>query len=78
MPTFSRFYGILIRMYFDDHNPPHFHVICGAANGVLAGDLPDRALGLVREWAGQHRDELMQDWRRARDRRELSPIAPLE
>ena len=86
MPTISRFYGILIQMYYDDHNPPHFHAVYGehkavvsiADYGVLAGDLPPRALGLVAEWARQHRDQLLEDWQLARERQRLYPIDPLE
>ncbi len=86
MPTICRFYGILIRMYFDDHNPPHFHVIYGEYQAVigiqdfaiLEGDLPPRALGLVTEWARIHQAELMEEWSLARQARPLRPIAPLE
>ena len=86
MPTISRFYGILIQMYYDDHNPPHFHAVYGdykavvsiADYGLLAGDLPPRALGLVTEWARQRKDQLLEDWQRARERQQLYPIDPLE
>lgn len=70
MPTISSFYGILIRMYWDDHAPPHFHALYAEHKAVveirtlnvLEGYLPRRALALVLEWAQQHRDELMEDW----------------
>ena len=86
MPTISRFYGLLIRMYFDDHNPPHFHVVYGEYQavmaiedfGILEGDLPPRALGLATEWARIHRAELMDEWDRARAGQALLPIDPLE
>jgi hypothetical protein len=86
LPTVSRFYGILIRMYYDDHNPPHFHVIYGEYQavigihdfGILEGDLPPRALGLATEWARMHQAELLEEWGRARERQELFPIEPLE
>jgi hypothetical protein len=86
VPTISRFYGILIQMYFDDHSPPHFHVIYGDYKavigiydfGVLEGDLPPRALGLVMEWARIHKDALLEDWDRARRMESLFPIKPLE
>lgn len=66
MPELSRFYGVQIKMYYDDHNPPHFHARYGGDEAliaidtleVIAGTLPSRALGLVYEWAGQHRAEL--------------------
>ncbi len=69
MPTISRFYGIVIRMYFSDA-PPHFHAIYAGEEAVVAigtgavirGGLPERALRLVREWASIHRDELESDW----------------
>jgi hypothetical protein len=70
MPTISRFYGILIQMYFADHAPPHFHALYAEfealfdlqAFEVIRGELPPRAMALVREWAQQHRNELMRDW----------------
>ena len=65
MPELSRFLGISIRMYFDDHPPPHFHAIYAGAEveigipplTVLRGELPRRALGLVMEWASMHQQE---------------------
>ena len=85
MPEISRFYGIVIKMFFDDHNPPHFHAIYGEHEvlvdintfAVFAGLLPPRALGLVIEWATLHRDELISDWERARDQSPLIKIEPL-
>jgi hypothetical protein len=70
MPEISRFFGIIVTMYFDEHNPPHFHARYGkekAAIGiepvrVLEGRLPPRALGLVVEWASEHREELRTNW----------------
>jgi hypothetical protein len=70
MPTISRFYGILIQMYFGDHLPPHFHALYAEFEAlidiqtfeVMRGDLPSRAMALVLEWAQQHRDELRKDW----------------
>ena len=66
MPELCRFYGVRIKMYYDDHNPPHFHAEYGGDEAlisidtfdVIAGELPSRALGLVYEWAGKHRAEL--------------------
>jgi Domain of unknown function (DUF4160) len=63
MPTISAFYGILIRMFFNDHPPPHFHARYGeyeatvdiATLALLEGQLPHRALNLVREWAMMHK-----------------------
>ena len=70
MPTISRFYGILIQMYFGDHPHPHFHALYAEFEAVidirtfevLRGELPLRAVALVLEWAQQHRNELMRDW----------------
>jgi Domain of unknown function (DUF4160) len=70
VPTISRFYGIVIRMYFSDHPPPHFHAVYSGEEAVIAigsgeiirGSLPERALRLVREWASIHEQELMANW----------------
>ncbi len=70
MPVIARFYGILIKMYFREHGVPHFHAIYGEFNGVfevstldmLEGDLPARAQRLVRDWAGQYKEELLRMW----------------
>ncbi|MDP1715206.1 MAG: DUF4160 domain-containing protein [Anaerolineales bacterium] len=86
MPEISRFFGIIIRMYFNDHVPPHFHAHYGEHQieitietlEVLKGKLPNRVLGLVLEWASLHRDELRADWERARNEQPLEPIQPLE
>ena len=67
MPTISVFFGIYIRMYFDDHGPAHFHAYYGDHSviisietlQVLRGSLPRRALAMVLEWAFAHRDQLM-------------------
>jgi len=66
VPEISRFFGIVVAMYYDDHPPPHFHVRYGehraileiGAPGILAGQLPKRALRLVTEWAALHQAEL--------------------
>ena len=86
MPEVSRFFGIVIRMYFDDHNPPHFHAIYAgneAQVGIdpiifLEGKLPNRAASMVIEWAALHQRELMQDWDRLRNDQPLERIEPLE
>ena len=85
MPRISTFYGIVITMYYRDHNPPHFHANYGehqaqiviATLEPLFGQLPARALGLVREWANDHRLELEANWERARLREPLATIEPL-
>ena len=86
MPTISRFFGITVRMYYEDHGPPHFHAYYDRSSAIfeistlkiLNGELPRRALGLVLEWAALHRDELFEDWRLAEEHEALLPINPLE
>ena len=86
MPELSRFYGIVISMYYSEHSPPHFHAKYGEEqaslridNGeILDGNLGRRALRLVREWRALHRPELQDEWRRARAREPLNKIEPLE
>ena len=83
MPVLSRFYGIIIRMYFlqKEHNPPHIHAIYGddvaaitIVDGlVLEGGLPNKALELVREWISIHKDELLTIWE-TQEFRQLSPL----
>ena len=81
----SRFFGIVIKMFFSDHAPPHFHAEYSGPEAlvtietleVLRGRLPRRALALVLEWAAVHRDELREDRDRARSGRTLTPIPPL-
>jgi Domain of unknown function (DUF4160) len=85
MPTISIFYGILIRMFFNDHSPPHFHARYGEFEAtinintgeVIQGQLPRRALNLVQEWAMIHREELLEDWRLCRENASPAKIEPL-
>ena len=72
MPVLSRFYGIIIRMYFlqSDHNPPHIHALYNEdaaaidfmTGEVLDGHLPPKALALVREWVSLHKEDLQKIW----------------
>ncbi|MEQ8210643.1 MAG: DUF4160 domain-containing protein [Lacipirellulaceae bacterium] len=86
MPEISRFYGIIIKMFYNDHTPPHFHAEYGGDSilvdlnnlQVIAGKLPTRATKLVLEWASEHQSELQQDWQLARDMKPLQPIDPLD
>ncbi len=86
MPEISRFFGIVIRMYFREHGVPHFHAEYGEHEAkisietlsILEGSLPSRAYGLVVEGASLHREELKEDWLTASRRQPLSKIAPLE
>lgn len=85
MPEISRFFGIVIKMYFDEHPPPHFHAEYGEHKAVvdiqslvvIGGYLPPRVLGLVVEWAAQHRGELLALWERAERMQPLGKIQPL-
>ena len=86
MPEISRFLGIVIRMYYLDHTPAHFHASYGGAEvqvcieppGVLGGRLPPRVLALVIEWGTIHQGELLENWRRLRANQPPLYIAPLE
>jgi len=86
MPRISQFFGILIYMYYNDHSPPHFHANYSGSEAlyeietlrIYAGGLPRRVHSLVIEWADLHREELMADWRRARNGEPLVDIKPLE
>jgi hypothetical protein len=86
MPEISRFYGIVIGMFFDDHPPSHFHVRYGDHQAVVRindlmvseGTLPPRTLGLVVEWAAKHRTELLRNWNAIASGRPIRKIAPLE
>lgn len=84
MPILSRFYGIIIRMYFRgvEHNPPHIHAIYGEDIAsisiidfsIIAGDLPKKAHELVITWMKEHQNELMEMW----NTQIFKPISPLE
>jgi len=86
MPTISMFYGIFIRMFFDDHEPAHFHVKYNEYKAVIAietldiirGKLPPKAQALVKEWAQQHKDELMHDWELCKAQKTPKKIDPLD
>ncbi len=85
MPEVSRFFGIVIAIYYNDHTPPHFHARYGEHevtvlidNGTVAGAFPGPALRLLLEWYDVHRDELREDWELARSRKPLNKIEPLE
>jgi len=86
MPEISRFFGIVIRMFFDEHNPPHIHVeyqgskaVLDFYGNVLRGDLKSRtALKLVRDWIDLRVDDLHADWQLAQTGNEINKIAPLD
>jgi hypothetical protein len=83
MPEVTRFYGIIIQIRFNrEHNPPHFHAIYGEKEGafdiksleMLYGDLPAKAQSLIKEWASQYQNELMQMW----NTKQLQKLNPLD
>jgi len=86
MPELSRFYGIIIKMYFSDHNPPHFHAEYESYKAEydiktldrIVGTLPTRAHALVLEWASLHKEELLSNWEKAQVPTILNKIEPLK
>jgi hypothetical protein len=82
--TISRFHGIAIRMYWDDHAFPHFHARAAGCEAkvridqieVMESDLTRKQLRMVCDWAAVHQSELEENWRRARDGGTLKPIEP--
>jgi len=86
MPQISNFFGIIIRMFYDEHNPPHFHAQYGEHKcsidirtlGVIEGYLPARVLGLVVEWAILHKEELLDNWHNSEQKKPLNQITPLQ
>jgi Domain of unknown function (DUF4160) len=85
VPSISRFHGIVISLYFDDHSPPHFHAWAAGRIArvridtleVLSNDLTRKQIAMTRAWAALHRDELEENWRRARNSETLIQIEPL-
>ena len=86
MPEVSRFFGITVRMYFDEHDPPHFHAIYAGDEvqvgidpiAVLQGQLPRRATSMVLEWAALHQRELLNNWRLLRNNQPILQIEGLD
>ncbi len=86
MPEISRFYGIIIKMFYADHRPPHFHAQYGEYEalvniqtlGIVGGFLPPRAMGLVMEWTTLHQKELLAFWKSAEELKPLGHIEPLK
>ena len=86
MPEISRFLGIIIAMYYNDHAPPHFHAKYGEyevkvsieSGEIIDGKLPNRAKKLIQEWWSLHQMELAEDWTLAQARSPLKKIEPLE
>jgi hypothetical protein len=85
-PRLSKFYGIVITMYWDDHNPPHIHVDYGEYLAIvdfqrleiIQGRLPRRAQELVFDWCELHENELIQAWDCAKEHKPLPKIFPLD
>ena len=85
MPELCRFYGIIIRMYNDDHEPPHFHAyynefsaqICINDFSILGGSLPPKAMGLIYEWTMENKNELLKKWELAKRNKPTGKIKPL-
>lgn len=86
MPTISEFFGIKILMYWDEHNPPHFHAEYGEFKSIVSirdavvikGALPTKQLKLVLAWCEIHRDELIVNWESAKVNGKISKIDPLK
>jgi hypothetical protein len=86
MPQVSIFLGITISMYYNEHNPPHFHAEYNGREAEIlvnpvslrSGTLPNRVLGLVTEWAQTHQQELLDNWERARNKQPLQSITGLD
>jgi len=86
MPEISRFFGIVVRLFFDEHNPAHLHAeyqgrkaVLDFGGNVLRGDLGSRtALRLLREWIDARHDQLQEDWDLARSGQAVRPVEPLE
>jgi hypothetical protein len=86
MPEISRFFGIVIAMFYKEHEPPHFHAKYAGQWAsfsieelqMIEGSLPSRAISLVLEWAFQHREELKANWGKAQRKETLEKIKPLD
>jgi hypothetical protein len=85
MPIISRFFGIVIAMYWSDHSPPHFHakyaeyeITVDIFTGVVEGKFPKRALRHVLEWYELHKEELIKNWSLCQSEKSPNPIEPLE
>lgn len=85
MPEISTFYGLIILMNFKDHSPPHFHVWYGEykvivtiKDGIVKGEMPQRALKMIFDWLELHSDELLEDWELAQKGDPLKKIEPLK
>lgn len=86
MPEISRFYGITVKFFYKDHNPPHFHVEYSGQEAVFSietleiieGKIPKKQALLVVQWTFLHRKELMEAWKAVRNNQEPNKIKPLK
>ena len=85
MPEISRFYGIVIYLFYNEHNPPHLHAeyqdyeaVIEIESGNMEGNFPKRALNMINEWIGIHKDELLENWSLSGLRKPLNKIEPLK
>lgn len=86
MPVISQFYGIIIRMFYNDHAPPHFHALYGEYElivgispiTIIQGAAPSRVRSMVLEWTALHQQELLNNWNRCRQAQPPIQIEPLE
>lgn len=84
MPEISRFYGIIIKMFFNEHNPPHFHMEyqgfkakIDINTGIVEGKMPKTAINLAQQWLETHKIELLENWERIENKEPLEKIEPL-
>ena len=86
MPIISQFYGIIIKMFYNDHAPPHFHAIYGEYElvvgispiTIIVGKAPNRVRSMILEWTALHQQELLDNWNRCRQAKAPLSIEPLE
>ncbi|MCE5228002.1 DUF4160 domain-containing protein [bacterium] len=86
MPELCRFFGVVLAMYLNDHDPPHFHARYNEHHATIEieslriskGELPPRIYGFVVEWALQHKAELIDNWQRAHSKKPIKKIKPLQ
>lgn len=85
MPEISRFFGIILCMYVNEHGKPHFHayyqgseISVEIASGAVTGEFPPRVLGFVQEWRALHREELLISWESGIKTGKFAKIKPLE
>jgi len=85
MPIISKFFGIIIFMFWRDHNPPHFHakysdyeIIVNIETGEIIGNIPRRALDIIQEWRILHKQELLENWSLSEENKSLNNIKPYD